>query len=379
MRLIYISCLFALGCTEPSRKSAPVLMPDPLPVTIDTAILPKMISRVVYDGQDTVIIEGNFKAISGDTGSALITIRNAKYIRLSGAFDGSGNDYKELIHIEGQGGRLWIDSIRFEGCKYNGMGVFATDIYKQGLDSIIIGKYIERDGIGLGEIKPDGELYGLHIRGGHKYIQVGEIDIKKQNTHWLKQDTLPHSYQFAVTCEVDANNFPRPELVKIGSLNVKYFGGVCLNGVNNIEIGSITKDSLFHFNKNSYLNINLTKFGYSNYRVENSSVKIGSISITNSAPTYQRAGFIIPFWLADFMPTATIDTIKTDMICGLNKAVIKYAELSIPLQKGNSEWMQLHDAKINTLHLTEKNTIYTYIAPTSKVNDVTGNKTSLVK
>lgn len=373
MRWIATILLF-WACNEPAKNTKPVLAPEPAPAVVSWKTLP---SGTIES--DTVLLIGNFKADSSIEGKAYLTIRNAKFIRISGTFDGNNAKVSELVHIEGQGGKLVIDSLRFENCHKSGMGVFATDIKQLGFDTIAIGSYIERDGIGCGDVQGDEEIYGLHIRGGHRVIMVGTIDIEKKNTHWLRQDTLPHCYQLAITCEVDANNFPRPELVFIDSVKVKYFGGLALNGVTNFRINAIVKDSLFWFNQNTFKAINLTKFGYSNYRVDNSRCSVGSVAITNSNPAYQLTGFVIPFFIADEMGQMQIDSIDSDMICILQGASIKSATFNVPLQDGSSEWLQFHSNVIEHLTLGPNHTIYTLIAKSSYVGEVKGNTNTLVK
>ena len=373
-RLINILYLCVLGCT-----STPSVVPTPT-VQFNT------ISKGEYN-QDTVIIDGNYKAVYGDSIGSVVTIIGAKYIRINGIFDGGGRTFNEFFHIEGEGGTLDIGSLEFRNCKYHGMGVWSRDIFKYGFDTIRVKKYTETDGIGQAMPGADVEVYGLRIRGAHRFISIGEIDVQNYSAKWTAQDTLPHYGSVVISCEVDANNFPRPDFVFIDKVNVKYgFGGIALYGITNFRINSLVFDSMFRrpdmpdvraYANNSYRSVALSKFGFSAFRVPESHVSFGNVEVKHSNPYWQRAGFVIPFFISEGMGAPSIDTLKTDMIC-IVTGKIGYVELSIHMQYTPSEWMQFHDCNIGVLNATPENTIYTYAASTTKIGHITSRPINFI-
>jgi hypothetical protein len=377
--LCFLLCVIFFGSCNQEGSQPPVIIQEKPFLSLDP---------IVYN-QDSVVISGNYKVTSGDSIGSVITIINAKYVKISGKFDGGNRKFFEYFHIEGDHGKVYIDTLEFKNCQYHGMGIWSKDPLKQGFDTIKINKFIEKDGIGQSMPGGDYEIYALRIRGAHKFILIKEIEVENYKSKWATQDTLPHYNSVSITCEVDASNFPRPDSVFIDKINIKYgFGCVSLNGITNFRINSIVMDSLFRrpdqpdekaYANNTYRAVNLCKYGWSAFRVSESHTSFGSVVVKNSNPYWQKYGFVIPFFISNDMGTPSIDSLITDMLCILTGAKINYLELGIPMQNTPSEWMQLHQNQINTLKFNEKNTIFTFIASTTTVKDTIGTTPNLIK
>jgi hypothetical protein len=361
---------------------------------------PKVIrlNPVVYENLDSLILDySNSKVIAtdGDSVEAIITISNVKYVYIKGnvRFDGNFPKRKSKYFIKINApvniGKLRIDTIQFDNLSYFGLEVLTSNLKEFAYDSILINKYTERDGVTKAPFPGDVDNYGIRLRGAHRNILINEVDISNYGANWLQNFELPHYSSIFINCEVDANNFPRPQNVHVKNIKVKYgIGAVSIYGATNFRIDKIVIDSLFRspllpdslaFNSIGYRNITIAKYAWSSYRVAKSKVSFGSVVIKNSNPFWQTTkGYIATFHIAHEMPVVNIDTLVSDMYIIPGSSNIKYCELSIPRKKQRLHQV-FNNCTIDKLVLTENHSIPTHIRKGAIVKEIEGNLKSLVK
>jgi hypothetical protein len=257
----------------------------------------------------------------------------------------------------------------------SGIQIMSADPMLYGYGKITVKSYHDINGNGCASIDGNDNIYGLHIRGGHKIIRVDEVELRHDKANWTNGDTLPGYKNFSVTAEVDPINYPRPDSLIVGKLHGHCaMSGLYVQAVTNVYLEQIVLDSMMRkphmaddqaYKHIVYKNYAFLKASWSNFHVKSSSFRVKKFEVKNTNPYLQKEdNFMIGFWLNSGVVGAKIDSLITDVPIALSgdgqhpevgegRHTIDYLKLDVPAKPSTSIFLAF-GIKINHLVFGDK-------------------------
>lgn len=272
------------------------------------------------------------KAPKGSRAASLISIQQIPYLSLEGDLTLNGNfpdaiqteNFMQITAPVAVGSMLRMGKLRMERMGRSGVLVQPADALKQGYEKVFVQGYYDINGVGWNALNGTDIIYGLHFRGGHRFIHVDEVVMQNDQVAWTKVDSFPNFKNFSITAEVDPTQYPRPDSVYIGKIRAKYAAtGFYTQAVTKLYIRDVEFDSSFRrpgvSDAKAYANVtypvySFFKSSWGSNKSPQSSFRIGRYLIKNTNPVLlKQENFMVGLWLNTGTYKGLIDTLDTDM------------------------------------------------------------------